>query len=275
MVLGVVFIDGLIVQRLTDYLWVGFVDCVLSETHILRVARFFYALKSGLDNLKSYYESIELPSDFPAESRYFPSITAYSVGNELVHFKYVGFLEDSPDCTTLRARTLTTPPLDIVVKFVNRYGEKAHRLLADNGLAPELLYCGSPGLNDEQPSYASLSMVVMEFIEGQTLGESRLNKETVESVRRTLEAALELLHGNGLVFGDVRSPNVIITPAKGVKLIDFDWAGEEGQAKYPYLISSVFPWPPGVQPLAIIERDHDLQMLEKIFLEPVPFILHS
>lgn len=272
MFFGVVFTDGLVVQRLIDYIWVG-LDCAQNEAHISRVARIFYALKSGLDNLKSYYENIELPSDLPAESRYFPSIIVYSIGNKLVHFTYVGFLEDSPDCTTLRAQTLTTPLLDIVVKF-GRYGERAHRLLVDNGLAPELLYCRSPRLNDEQPSYESLSMIVMGFVEGQALAESRLNKGTAEGVRRTLEAALKLLHDNGLVFGDVRSVNAV-TSVKGVKRIDFDWAGEEGQAKYPILISPGFPWPPGVRPLAIIEKDHDLQMLEQMFSEPVPFILHA
>ena len=53
-----------------------------------------------------------------------------------INFKYVGFLENCPDCTTLRARTTTEPAQDtIIVKFVDQYGEKAHRLLADEGLA--------------------------------------------------------------------------------------------------------------------------------------------
>ncbi|PPQ79188.1 hypothetical protein CVT25_002773 [Psilocybe cyanescens] len=273
-ILGAVFTDGLIVQRLTDYIWVG-LDSALNEAHISRVARIFYALKSGLDKLESYYEAVKLSDASPAASRYFPSINAYHTGEELVHFKYVGFLEDGPDCTTLRARTLSTPPRDIVVKFVERYGARAHRLLADNGLAPELIYYGSPRLNDEEPSYNSLFMVVMGFVDGQTLAKSKLNKEEAEKVRGALKNALKLLHDNGLVFGDVRSPNVMITAAKEVKLIDFDWAGEEGQAKYPYLISPGIPWPAGVQPLAVIERDHDLQMLEKMFSGPVPFITRA
>ncbi|KDR79822.1 hypothetical protein GALMADRAFT_91974 [Galerina marginata CBS 339.88] len=272
-ILGAVFTDGLVVQRLTDYIWVG-LDSVLNEAHISRVARIFYALKNGLDNLKSYYEKAELPGDrdLPTESRYFPSITAYSIGDKLVHFKYLGFLEDGPDCMVLRAQTLTAPALDIVVKFADRYGERAHRLLADNGLAPELLYCGSPRLNDEDPSYESLFMIVMGFVEGTTLANSKLNKETAETVRRTLGDALKLLHDNGLVFGDFRSPNVMITPAKGVSLIDFNWAGEEGQASYPYLISPGILWPPGVQPLSVIKSDHDLQMLENMFWRSAPFI---
>jgi len=82
-----------------------------------------------LEELKSYYESVNPTGDLPAASRYFPSITAYHYDNGLVEFDYIGFLEDSPDCVTLRAQTRTIPSQDIVVKFVDRYGERAHRLL--------------------------------------------------------------------------------------------------------------------------------------------------
>ncbi|KAF8879428.1 hypothetical protein CPB84DRAFT_1852103 [Gymnopilus junonius] len=129
---GAVVPDGFIVQRLTDYIWVG-LDSVLNETHISRIARIFYALKSGLDNLKSYYEAVELSGDLPAESLYVPSINAFHINKKLFPFKYVGFLEDCPDCTTLRAQSLTTPPRDVVIKFVDRYGERAHCLVANKG----------------------------------------------------------------------------------------------------------------------------------------------
>jgi hypothetical protein len=227
-ILGAVFTDGLIVQRLTDYIWVG-LDSVLNEGHILRVARILYTLKIGLDNLKSYYENIQLTSPSPAESHYFPSITAYPFSKELVQFIYVGFLGNGFDCTTLRAQTLTQPPRDIVVKFVARYGERAHRLLANDGLAPELFYCGSPHLKDDDPSYHSLSMVVMDYIDGDTLtlAKANLNEEAAKEVRLKLVRALALLHDNGLVYGDLRLPNVMITKANELKLIDFDWSGKK------------------------------------------------
>jgi hypothetical protein len=47
MILGAVITDGVIVQRLTDYIWVG-LDSVLNESHVARVARAFYALKGGM-----------------------------------------------------------------------------------------------------------------------------------------------------------------------------------------------------------------------------------
>ena len=118
MVLGAVITDGVIIQRLTDCIWVG-LDSVLSESHIAHIARVFYALKEGLRKLRSYYEDLNPTGDLPAPSRYFPSITAYPDGAEFVQFDYVGFLENGPDCITLRAQTRTILSRDIVVKFVN------------------------------------------------------------------------------------------------------------------------------------------------------------
>ena len=41
-ILGFVITDCVIIQRLTDFIWVG-LDSVLNETHIKQVARIFYA----------------------------------------------------------------------------------------------------------------------------------------------------------------------------------------------------------------------------------------
>ncbi|KAF8330247.1 hypothetical protein F5887DRAFT_1287342 [Amanita rubescens] len=266
-ILGAVITDGVIVQRLTDYIWVG-LDSALSESHIAQVARAFYALKASREKLISCYENLDPMGDLPADSRYFPSITAYRPhGGGHVKFKYVGFLENCPDCITLHARTETMPAQDIVVKFVDRYGRKAHQILADQGVAPKLLYCGSPRLNDDEPSYQSISMVVMEYIDGDmfTVTKKKMSEESVETVRSTVRRALELLHSRGFVFGDLRPPNVMITKDGEVKLIDFNWAGEEGQAKYPLLISSEIAWPEGVKALAVMRREYDLDMLRKFF----------
>jgi serine/threonine protein kinase len=251
-----------IIQRLTDFIWVG-LDSVLNETHIKKVARIFYALRTSLEKLRSYYENLKPAANPPAPSRYFPCFTTYSYEGKVIQFKYVGFLEDGLDCTTLRAQTCAYPAQDIVVKFVDHYGERAHRLLADNGLAPTLFYYGSPCL-DKEPSYHSLSMVVMDYIDGDTL--AKKGKKLDQFVRSEVLRAIELLHLGGLVFGDLRPPNVIITKANKVKLIDFNWAGEEGQAKYPSLISSDIKWAAGVESLGVIKKDHDMEMLNQLFL---------
>jgi serine/threonine protein kinase len=84
-------------------------------------------------------------------------------------------------------------------------------------------------------------------------------------VRSEVQRAIEVLHGRKLVFGDLRSPNVMISKMNKVKLIDFNWAGEEGQARYPSLISSDIKWAPGVEALGVIEKEHDMEMLNRLF----------
>ena len=128
-----VIADGVIVQQLTNYIWVG-LDCVLNELPITHVVPAFYALNVSLMKLNSWCGSPDSTCDLPADStRYLPSITAYRPdGSGNVTFKYIGFLENCLDCITLRAQTKMIPAQDIVVKFVDRYGERAHRVLADN-----------------------------------------------------------------------------------------------------------------------------------------------
>ena len=262
-VLGFALTDCVIVQRLTDFIWVG-IDSALSRSHVNRVARIFYALKTSLDKLRSYYDNIGPGKLLP---RYFPSITTYPHENgQHVQFEYLGYMENGFDCVTLRAQTITEPAQLIVVKFVEQYSERAHRILADQGLAPRLLYHGRL-CSDSKPSYTynSLSMVVMEYIDGDTFDKSKLNKSMIETVRLELRRALNLLHDKELVFGDLRPPNVMITKDKKVKLIDFDWAGEAGQVEYPHLLSSAVEWPKGVQTLDPIKKEHDLEMLDKLF----------
>ena len=248
----------MIVQRLTDYIWVG-IDSALSRSHVNRVASIFFALRTSLERLKSHYMNLKLDS---THTRYFPSITTYRGEDGLeVKFEYLGYLEGGSDCVTLRAKTKNTAR-EIVVKFVERYSERAHRLLAEEGLAPRLLHFGPLEL------YGSLSMVVMEYIRGETftLAKSKMNNDTVKTVKSEIKCALTVLHENGLVFGDLRPPNVMIIEEKTVrvKLIDFDWAGEVGQVEYPHLLSSLVTWPKGAQPLGPILKEHDLEMLEKL-----------
>ena len=106
----------------------------------------------------------------------------------------------------------------------------------------------------------------MDYVDGDTFAEAKtkVSKNLVETVLSTVRKALDLLHSHGLVFGDLHPPNVMITKDGEVKLIDFNWAGEEGQAKYPSLISSGIDWPGGVKALAVMRKEHDLYMLKKL-----------
>jgi serine/threonine protein kinase len=153
----------------------------------------------------------------------------------------------------------------VVVKFVTRYGLEAHRALALENLAPQLIHYGKLVVRDGDPSYGDLHIVVMEYIPGMTLAKAREQDLVPSGTKERIRYALRCLHGQGFVFGDLRPPNVLITKNGEIKLIDFDWAGRDKQSRYPLLMSPVLSWPDGVGGLSIMEAWHDNDMLEKMF----------
>jgi serine/threonine protein kinase len=114
-------------------------------------------------------------------------------------------------------------------------------------------------------------MVVMDYVHGSNLAKQKsreggLDAEVTETVRKEVRRALRLLHNANLVFGDLRPPNVMITTTKEVKLIDFDWAGDLGQAEYPCLISPSVHWPGEVRALDLITIAHDDDMYDRLLM---------
>jgi serine/threonine protein kinase len=262
-ILGAAFTDKWIVQRLTDFIWVG-LDATLNEPHYNRVARIMHSLSTNLRKLRAYYIGLKVVDTVPdgLHPRYFPSVHAFlDETSGIITFDYIQPLEIDSTCVTFLARTTEITPRSVVVKFVQHYGDAAHRLLAKEKLAPELLYYGNVGVLEGDPSYGHLRMVVMEYIDGQTLNKvKRIPPTLMDQIRH----ALEILHAAGYVFGDLRQPNVMITKAQSVKLIDFDWAGKHMESRYPILISRNLPWPAGVEALSLMQASHDLEMLKKL-----------
>lgn len=76
---------------------------------------------------------------------------------------------------------------------------------------------------------------------------------------------IDKLHGSDYVFGDLRPPNVVFSWGKAF-LVDFDWAGKYGEAFYPTeLEEGITEYCEGRE-LGIIEKEHDLALLDHYFL---------
>jgi hypothetical protein len=245
-VMGAVITDKVIVQRLTDMLWL--VESSTEETkRVYHAARVFSALRLCLHKLKTYYEDIVKNDKIPPlkdsfHPRFFPDPTHYidRTTSDKVEFTYVKPLEQSDDCVTFLAQTNGTRE-EVVVKFVSRYGVEVHDFLAEKGHAPCLRYHGSldddngDGLLSEQPDSAlergigpppdglfmgPLKMIVMDFITP-----SPETFQPSDPHRRQVEDVLRILHSAGYVFGDLRSQNVLFDIQGKVKFIDFNWTG--------------------------------------------------
>ncbi|RPD56942.1 hypothetical protein L226DRAFT_615287 [Lentinus tigrinus ALCF2SS1-7] len=274
---GAIFTGSVVVHRLTDYIWLAN-SRLNDDANAHRIARVFLALGNALVRLRDFYEQLENPGpdDVP---RYFPLATAYRDGDRIVKFRYTSYLKDvAESCVTYRAvECESDQPREIVVKFVEHYGDAAHELLASHGLAPKLLYYGNIWLEGpEARGCGSRRMVVMEYIEGETahamLSASK-ERAVPDDVRDAIKRAVKLLHENKMVHGDIRLGNVIIakpTGAEGedtgkrVRIVDFDWAGTEGEVRYPLFLSKVIRWPAGVDDDALIRPEHDDEMLTRL-----------
>jgi hypothetical protein len=302
-VLGAVFTDRPIVQRLTDMLWMGD-STTHREDRLLHLAHVFLALRDSIQDLANYYTAVATDQSMQAfnkdsndpHPRFFPYVTSVdSPKMGPIRFKYLGRLEDDATCVTFLAQLLDGSDKDIVVKFVTTYNAEVHRKLHEKGCAPELLYHGPiptagtvldaiPLPSDQGAQFRRLlplmNMVVMEYITPGAWPASR------EDALRQLKDALEYLHGNGYVFGDLRKPNVLFTEDGRLNLIDFDWAGvykpgepvvsdEDGlvnqdYAHYPAGLSCNVSWARGVDDFAAIRPEHDDEMMVKLLDKQYP-----
>ncbi|KAB5592332.1 Sorting nexin-25 [Ceratobasidium theobromae] len=225
-ILGAVFLGGPVVQPLTDFLWVGYDPARPSRlTHLARV---FYCLSLAQRELTEFYENLPIPS--PA--RFFPYVTHYTDSNgRRVHFTYIEALGLKP---TFLANTHGENPRQILVRFVHRYNSTAHRLLAQEGLAPELLYDGMTHLGDQPgPEH---HMIVMEFIQG--AGFDRSIVSSCECVVKDIDRALDLLHKHDFVHGDLQPLNLRVVKnsngkVTGAMLVNFECCGKHGEDRYP------------------------------------------
>jgi serine/threonine protein kinase len=147
---------------------------------------------------------------------------------------------------------------DVIIKFTFAYCEEAHRLLAAIGRAPNLRFCS-------RVESIGMYVVVMDYVSGER-GETPLKDRThIDQLR----SALEVLHGGGYVYGDLRGPNVLIA-ADGPKLVDFDWCGKECTARYPVDINLDMDWHSEVRRGCLIKKAHDIYMRERLAPLPLP-----
>ncbi|KAJ3997180.1 hypothetical protein F5050DRAFT_1807043 [Lentinula boryana] len=271
-IMGAVLTSRVIVQRLSPYEWLG-CSRVLDDDQVLQVARRLYALRLSIADLKEYYQNLPSPvvQHNHIHPRFCPCINSFSLDCKDVSFVYVQPLERDPSSIIFKAvRCDTQSP--IVIKFARRYGEAAHKWMADKRLAPKLLTCKSLGEN-----YNGLLLVVMEFVEGQTLHDAYdSTKPLPKDVRDSVRKALDILAQGDFVFGDLRRPNVMLENEnegeelevpleKRIRFIDFDWAGREGSGlRYPFHLASVVLEASGASENDPITRAHQDKMFEKL-----------
>ena len=249
-----------------------------ASDNVLRVARTFMAVNKCTERLRNLYAKLQKsvytvppakiiwpnPTNYPSESaKEVQGVELFAKVDRVLGtpINQAPIDEDNKRHSIYLARMSTEGGTTVVlVKFAVRYNAIAHRLLADHNppLAPALYSC--------QRVIGDMFMVVMQYIpksEGTSLFALSPPPPALETIRRDVSQALELLHGEGLVFGDLRELNVLYLPEKDrALLIDFDGAGEDGKDRYSTCLNPEVGL--GVDRFQIMEKSHDVENLERL-----------
>ncbi|KAG8743605.1 hypothetical protein FRC10_011668 [Ceratobasidium sp. 414] len=254
-VLGAVYVTEVVVHPLTDFMWMG--RQAHEEDRLRRITLTFVALREAIRDLDEYYRSLPDPT-LPRSAQFFPYIRQY----QDTSFQYIWCLVTDPVRPVFVAQTESGDP-------IVQYGAGAHRILMEQGLAPELLY------DSETPLDCGMRMIIMRFVLGDNL-DNFLRKHpkdkrgtTAESIYADVDKALQLLHTNDLVFGDLRPPNILVVKRKtgiGAMLIDFDWCSKAHKGRYPLGLNDSMSntWETGMKRGGVMEKRHDRGMLERL-----------
>ena len=270
---GAVFADRFISQHLTDYIYLGGKPHLGSRLY--EIAKVLTILRECIIELEHFYVGFppvpiqskrqsKPPLAFsPSVSPSFPHFRRFTTGDGSYELQYTERLhsdisEKAVFKALIRASgsdTIST----VVIKFATRYCQRAHQLLADRLLAPKLWFC-------DVVESVGMYVIVMDYIEGRCIDDMSL---VPLKACKAIGEAIQVLHADNLVFGDLRPPNVILyedtTYTKGVVLIDFEWCGEEGKVFYPPdLNEETIRWHEGVCPGGKILREHDSYMVDQM-----------
>ncbi|CAE7065581.1 unnamed protein product [Rhizoctonia solani] len=262
-ILGGIMLNHPVVQPLTPFFFVGNNPYSSSHTHF--VAKVFASLAQSLSELWTFYEPFKKSSDIPRNlERCSPHIQELTIGDQRVTIQYKAQIKPKKPIFRAVARPEDGENYKIVVKFAESYNAAAHRLLEKMELAPQLIFVSSEG--PKAFKVADRIMVVMKEMPYRDLSDAQ---SFPDCVQKDVMRALDALHQQNLVFGDLRPPNILVMETEqgqetGGMLVDFDWCGMAGQATYPYDINPTIEWPEGVGPGLPLQKEHDTKMFRQL-----------
>jgi len=281
---GAVSTENFVSQRLTDYIYLGPLPTCGGESALShsahRVAQLLRALKISTQELTDYYKSLQFvtpitsklrgsawhggprPSPVPlhpiTSAIVPPHFQEYTVDDKTYKIHYTerlskclpfkAIFKGTIECEEDKARR------DVVIKFTYAYCKAAHELLITISRAPNLWFC-------DYVHCVGMYVVVMDYVSGEHGGTPLEDQAHVDQLRE----ALATLHDEDYVYGDLRSPNILIA-TDGLKLIDFDWCGKEGTVRYPAdtCLDRNMKWHSGVRLGGLITKAHDIHMFNHL-----------
>ncbi|KAJ7207953.1 hypothetical protein GGX14DRAFT_634565 [Mycena pura] len=212
---------------------------------VLAVCKVLKNIKLLVDDLRLFFASIDnvimtppsgaadgTPALLAPSDR--PWLVSVDIKGSAATLVYHHRLPPGPGRRAVYVATMTHEgtQTEVAVKFAERYEKEAHEMMTARNAAPKLFYC-------EYEPRAQMVVVITSFVEQR---ETQLTLNGAQKVA----SALRDFHRAGWVHGDIRDPNILVDRNGNPFLIDFDWCGKKGSAKYPCFLNASHTWPPGV-----------------------------
>ena len=241
---------------------------------IVMVAKALRATKNAIRKLKLQYDTWAnmAPSLLAEVQLDFPYVRSFDYQGSRYEFRY---LESIPPgshhlvyrvCVERTGGNSFPVGTELVVKFCKRYSVPAHRALSDDiqsQLAPSFISCLSIA--------GGWKMVIMDYIPWSTLNNMMaVDPDVQRAILSNLRRALNLLHNQNLVHGDLRPNNILVNPSGDIRIVDFEHSGRfdgVNAVRYPPFLnkSGQIQWAPGTECNGLITREHDTFFYNQIF----------
>ena len=245
---GAVYGEHIFVDRLTRPIWLTPTsnDCEA----MVRKAKVLAALKQSVLKLASEYFTIR---NKPVLCPRYPTFQEFDLHGKAIPLKYIKRLQQHVFLCSGNDQKFVT-------KFTTSYNGDCHSALASEGLAPILFHCGNHG---------KFKAIVMEYIEDFCFIEDYLRDactENKEEAKRQCYYALEVMKKKSYCHGDLRPCNILVDKNGIIKIIDFDWAGELHQVRYPpFMNHEQITWPEGAAEGCEVTHAHDQFFIANLF----------
>ncbi|KAG7380140.1 hypothetical protein PHYPSEUDO_007685 [Phytophthora pseudosyringae] len=226
-----------------------------NDDMLVGLARLCASLKFAVRELRKFISCNAVTLKPPIDQLEFPYKNSYEKDDIVTTFRYNKRIQRF----TFEAQTESG--LQVIVKLSRTYSKEVHEYCANAGVAPTLLHY--------EVLVNGWIFVVMEKLEAvllaEVLGTGTVTKSTLESKVRRIQ---RLLRPQNYVHGDLRESNLMWEESRNeLKMIDFDWAGKDGEAFYPPFLNTEVKWPGGVAPGKVLIAAHDDYWLNLLLRE--------
>jgi hypothetical protein len=243
---GAFYADSLYIDRLTPPIWL--VDQCNNTKAMESIARTLKALLHSVQQLVSFSSLVKQPM--------FPYLQEYDSDEGKMYIHYTGQIQ----LHLFRAiiKQVGKSDANCIVKFTECYGEDVHKYLHEENLAPKLYFTQKIG---------QFTAVVMNEIKDAMDIQSYLKKfgDDESEIKNQCDHLIDCLNDRDMVHGDLRPNNILVKDGK-VQVIDFDWAGEGQNVRYPSFMNHVdVSWPIGASDGQLIQHEHDKYWIDHLF----------